>query len=104
MQQNFTSSSWDSRLIIVCLVVAEIELKKIRTLIEEASEQKSLVLPSKEVVGLITWSFVKFYGYENRSKYLVRYIILYSITPSKSFQFWYFFLVLLWLFEILTKV
>src|SRR5260363_194783 len=70
----------------------------------EASEQKSLVLPSKEVVGLTTWSFVKFYGRVNRSKYLVRYIILYSVTLPKSFQFWYFSLVLLWLFEISTKV
>src|SRR5260364_415190 len=62
-------------------------MKKTRTLMGEVSWQRTLVLPSKEVVGTTTWSFVKFYGCENRSKYLVRYFILYSITLSKSFYF-----------------
>src|SRR5260364_107849 len=62
-------------------------MKKTRTLMGEVSWQRTLVLPSKEVVGTTTWSFVKFYGCENRSKYLVRYFILYSVTLSKSFYF-----------------
>jgi hypothetical protein len=63
----------------------EIELKKICRLLSEAP-WRALVLLSKDVVEKL-WSFVKFYGYENRSRGLVRYVILYSVTPSNSFKF-----------------
>src|SRR5260363_282713 len=66
----------------------EIELKQICRLLSEAS-WRALVLLSKDVVEKL-WSFVKSYGYENRSRGLVRYVILYSITPSNSFRFGFF--------------
>ena len=38
-----------------------------------------MVLPSKEVIEQL-WSFVKHYRYKNRSRCLIKYNILYSIT------------------------
>src|SRR5260363_241228 len=75
----------------------EIELKQICRLLSEASWQ-ALVLLSKDVVEKL-WSFVKSYGYENRSRGLVRYVILYSVTLSKSFRFGTFSLHLFGLFK-----
>src|SRR5260363_95396 len=66
----------------------EIELKKNSRLISETLWQ-ALVLLSKDVVEKL-WSFVKAYGYENRSRYLVKYIILYSVTLTTPL-FWYCF-------------
>src|SRR5260363_419603 len=60
-------------------------LKQICRLLSEAP-WRTLVLLSKDVVEKL-WSFVKFYEYENRSRGLVRYVILYSVTPSNSFRF-----------------
>ncbi|RIB27018.1 hypothetical protein C2G38_2161690 [Gigaspora rosea] len=48
------------------------------------------------------WSFVKVYGNKNRSRYLVRYVILYSITLTTPL-FWYSFPGLLWTFRNFTK-
>src|SRR5260363_117621 len=80
----------------------EIELKQICRLLSEAS-WRALVLLSKDVVEKL-WSFVKSYGYENRSKGLVRYVILYSITSTNSFYFGTLLLYPFSLFKILTKV
>src|SRR5260364_433682 len=63
----------------------EIELKQICRLLSEAPWQ-ALVLLSKDIVEKL-WSFVKSYGYENRSRGLVRYVILYSVNPSNFFRF-----------------
>ena len=63
----------------------EIEMKKNSRLISEAP-WRALVLLSKDVVEKL-WSFVKSYGYENRSRDLVEYTILYSVTPTNSFCF-----------------
>src|SRR5260364_66422 len=80
----------------------EIELKKNSRLISEAP-WRALVLLSKDVVEKL-WSFVKAYGYENRSRYLVRYVILYSVTLTTLFTLVLFFWCRFGCFEISKKV
>src|SRR5260363_160449 len=66
----------------VCFAT-EIEMKENSRLISETPWQAAVLL-SKDVAEKL-WSFVKIYEYENRSRYLGRYVILYSVTLTTSF-------------------
>src|SRR5260363_390723 len=85
--KTLPSCCWVQSLFTGCSA-HEIELKQICRLLSEAP-WRALVLLSKDVVEKL-WSFVKSYGYENRSRGLVRYVILYSVTPSNFFRFGFF--------------
>ena len=60
-------------------------MKQTCRLLSEAP-RRAMVLLSKDVVEKL-WSLVKSYRYENRSRDLVEYTILYSVTPTNSFCF-----------------